>query len=554
MKDKIVFGKFIKSKRIEKNYSQKELADLLYVTDSAVSKWERGVAYPDITLITDICRVLDITEHELIQSTNDTELQKMKTDARKYNKIKKILLWIFNISYLITILTCLIVNISVNHTLSWFYIVLASLMVGYSFCPTITWLISKFKKLMFIGSTYLSLFILYLTISIYTNNYWFMIATMGTLLGYFIVFYPIVFKRQKLYLKDDYQKLSKWFFLSYVSGILIILSLLYLFINLYIPINLGMTFLITYCISVIFILIGLLLLLRKGKKIMWVFIIILSGILVLLILLSLFNAIYLNSTKETKTYQIVEPINNIIIDLTNYDVKIKMSDTNDNKIIYDENKKLKLDLNVVDDKLVVKEVDHRKFYEKMINITKLDLTLSLTKSTIDLLQVNSETSDIDVEGNFNNIIINNSTGDIKIKANVNKDITIKNSTGDIKIDQSTTNGNVKIETSTGDIKLVNTTCNKLDIDISTGDTVLKNVIVRGDFNVVGETGDVLFIDFDAVNINIDVSTGDVKGTILTHKFFIAKSSTGIVRVPETRDGGECRITTSTGDIKVSYKE
>ena len=45
MTDKKTFGLFIKSKRIENNYSQKELAELLFVTEGAVSKWERGVSH-----------------------------------------------------------------------------------------------------------------------------------------------------------------------------------------------------------------------------------------------------------------------------------------------------------------------------------------------------------------------------------------------------------------------------------------------------------------------------------------------------------------------------
>lgn len=44
MTDKKAFGNFIKAKRTEKNYSQKDLAELLYITESAVSKWERGVS------------------------------------------------------------------------------------------------------------------------------------------------------------------------------------------------------------------------------------------------------------------------------------------------------------------------------------------------------------------------------------------------------------------------------------------------------------------------------------------------------------------------------
>ena len=44
MEDKITLGKFIQSKRKELGLSQKDLAKELYVTESAVSKWERGVS------------------------------------------------------------------------------------------------------------------------------------------------------------------------------------------------------------------------------------------------------------------------------------------------------------------------------------------------------------------------------------------------------------------------------------------------------------------------------------------------------------------------------
>ena len=134
------FGSYIKESRIKKNYTQQDLADLLFVDVSAVSKWERGVSYPDITLVPDICRVLDISEHELIASSHDIEYRKMKKDANKYNNMKRGTFWTLNISYFIAILTCFIVDVAVNGGLSWFFIVLTSIMCAYTFCPTITWM------------------------------------------------------------------------------------------------------------------------------------------------------------------------------------------------------------------------------------------------------------------------------------------------------------------------------------------------------------------------------------------------------------------------------
>ena len=88
MIDKKTFGSFIRSKRMEKNYSQKELAELLFVTEGAISKWERGISYPDITMISDLCRVLDISEHELVTASTDTETRKMKHEAQRFRVIR----------------------------------------------------------------------------------------------------------------------------------------------------------------------------------------------------------------------------------------------------------------------------------------------------------------------------------------------------------------------------------------------------------------------------------------------------------------------------------
>ena len=120
---------------------------MLFVTEGAVSKWERGVSYPDITLISDICRVLDISEHELITASTDTDTRRMKHEAQKFRVIRGTWFWVPTISYAVALLTCFICNLAVNHTLSWFYIVLTALICAYAFIPTFTSFFEK-KKLL----------------------------------------------------------------------------------------------------------------------------------------------------------------------------------------------------------------------------------------------------------------------------------------------------------------------------------------------------------------------------------------------------------------------
>ncbi len=60
-------GDLIANLRKEKGLTQKELADKLGITDRAVSKWERGLGSPDISLLDDLSRILDISILEILK-------------------------------------------------------------------------------------------------------------------------------------------------------------------------------------------------------------------------------------------------------------------------------------------------------------------------------------------------------------------------------------------------------------------------------------------------------------------------------------------------------
>ena len=66
MMDSIKIGKFIAEKRKAKNLTQLQLAERLYVTDRAVSKWECGRSLPDSSIMLELCEVLDISVNELL--------------------------------------------------------------------------------------------------------------------------------------------------------------------------------------------------------------------------------------------------------------------------------------------------------------------------------------------------------------------------------------------------------------------------------------------------------------------------------------------------------
>ena len=218
MTDKKTFGSFIKSKRTEKNYSQKELAEMLYVTEGAVSKRERGISYPDITLISDICRILDISEYEFITSSTDTSEREMKRQAKNFRVIRGTWFWVPTISYIAAAVICFICNLAVDHTLSWFFVVLAALICAYSFIPNFTSFFGSKKFPVFVSTSYLSICLLLFVCAVYTKDFsWFVTACIGVLMGYALLFLPILLSKTKL---------SRWKFLIAFGSVFVLAVLM----------------------------------------------------------------------------------------------------------------------------------------------------------------------------------------------------------------------------------------------------------------------------------------------------------------------------------------
>lgn len=71
--DKKEFGSFLAELRKEKGLTQKELAEKLFVSDKAVSKWETGGSIPDVALLMPLSKLLGVTVPELLECRRYTE-------------------------------------------------------------------------------------------------------------------------------------------------------------------------------------------------------------------------------------------------------------------------------------------------------------------------------------------------------------------------------------------------------------------------------------------------------------------------------------------------
>lgn len=84
-------GEFISKLRKENNLTQKQLANMLGIMDTSVSKWERGINAPDISYLTDLSKIFNVTIQELLNGERTYKKKNINSDIKilEVNNISK---------------------------------------------------------------------------------------------------------------------------------------------------------------------------------------------------------------------------------------------------------------------------------------------------------------------------------------------------------------------------------------------------------------------------------------------------------------------------------
>ena len=97
--DQLRIGKFIADCRKEKGLTQWQLAEKLGITDKAISKWERGIAMPDTSIMLELCDILGISVNELLNGeklnmeNNNSKNEQLLLDMAKEIERKNKTIW-----------------------------------------------------------------------------------------------------------------------------------------------------------------------------------------------------------------------------------------------------------------------------------------------------------------------------------------------------------------------------------------------------------------------------------------------------------------------------
>lgn len=100
--DLIKIGKYIATKRKDLGFTQKQIAEKLGMSDKSVSKWERGICLPDVSVYIELCDILkisineflageDISEENIVKKSEDNLIQVTKDSKDKQKSLKRML-------------------------------------------------------------------------------------------------------------------------------------------------------------------------------------------------------------------------------------------------------------------------------------------------------------------------------------------------------------------------------------------------------------------------------------------------------------------------------
>ena len=279
---------------------------------------------------------------------------------------------------------------------------------------------------------------------------------------------------------------------------------------------------------------------------------------------------------ETNTYEINESFKNITINTEAADIIFKKSTDSRVLVVCCDTEHTNYSIAVRDSTLTVEYDNTGKWYHHIgIGFGTSSITVYLPEGSYGDLKIKESTGDVTVPHilSFESIDVHVSTGDVKCEASADGLVKLRTttgaitcegisagsleltaSTGKISLSHITCKDSVYASLSTGKMQAVNLTCEGFSSTGSTGDITLEGVISEKGLSIERSTGDVLLSGCDAETVSVTTDTGDITGTLLTPKIFTAKTDTGKVSVPKSLQGGDCTLTTDTGNISIDILE
>lgn len=186
------------------------------------------LSYPDITILQNLCAILQVTEHELLTGSEDTSRRVSERLAQKYRKLTRNYRIIQYVIYGMILLGCGIGNLASSHTLDWFFIAAAGVLMAASLTLVLALAaldprFENYKLPLAFGSFTFFLEILLLICCIYSGGTWFPVAAISVIFGLSLFIMPVLLYQLPLSQWMGERKISMYLLIE--TGLLLFLLL-----------------------------------------------------------------------------------------------------------------------------------------------------------------------------------------------------------------------------------------------------------------------------------------------------------------------------------------
>lgn len=281
----------------------------------------------------------------------------------------------------------------------------------------------------------------------------------------------------------------------------------------------------------------------------------------------------------TSVYTPTEAFTNITVRAAESDVRLLSSEDGTCKVVCNETDKIIHTVEVENDTLIVRSTDNRQWYERIGFVwnhwSPIEVIIYLPDHDDETLYIRTASGDVEVSADcsFDHAEVDGTSGDICFAAAVEGELLLKSvsgsiqvsgtnpdslivqsTSGDVMVDSVDVNGEFSCKTISGTQRISDLACENATVYSTSGDVIASDLIASGSIRMEAISGNLRLVGCDADTLWLKTVSGNVIGTLRTEKAFIANSTSGGIRVPDTAADSTCEVKTVSGDINLDVLE
>ena len=261
------------------------------------------------------------------------------------------------------------------------------------------------------------------------------------------------------------------------------------------------------------------------------------------------------TTFSEEVYRVEETFSSIEIDDVESGIMISPSYDGRCRVLIDERSNGSVYHTVEVEHGVLKINRHTKGVSWLFgeSLGELLVEVQLPKKEYSSLSASSVSGRIIVENglSFDKVDLNSTSGSVTFSAVAKDEITAYSTSGSVNISTNSVLYSVDARSTSGRVYLSDIKARKVYAKSNSGSVVLNNVIALDNLSLYSTSGSIRLDHCDGGDIYIESSSGSVKGTLLSDKYFRARSNTGRVDVPYSYGVNICDVKTTSGSIVLS---